>query len=291
MSLGQRASTASFVLVALLLVGSLAVFWGIHYFGYSAAYGWGKSAAIMVVALVILMQLEDRLKGPKVERWKPLAMLLFSVAVAMLTWAYASSVVAQENAAKTFMQDTLAFDHEASKPLQDIGARIMAFRQDDVVTAQNLTSRPDLQAAKQRVQDFEALVNERDAASRTYFDKTAQRYATLPEPARSQVMQGFQPMREGMASVYADMGKAQTQWADAVLALLNWADANNSSLRLEGGRVTAMNADTDSQFDALLGHVQEAQNNVNVVLDGADKRRLAMKQRSDEVTAEIKAAR
>jgi hypothetical protein len=291
MSIGRRLTSAAFIVSTLLLIASLTAFWGVHYFGPSSAYGWGKSALITGVALVLLVQLEDRFKGPKLDRLKPIAMLAVSVAVAALTWAYISGVLGENRSAKGLMEDAVAMDAVASKPGADVGARIMVFDQNSIITPQTLTSLEANAEAKERVQGYRSLIAEREATRQTYVATMTKYYSDFPPAQRDEALKNFGTMRDGLASVYADISKAQLQWVDSVTALLYWAAANNSRLRMEGARVSAADAEVDGQLHAQLLRVQASENNVNAVLDDTNKRRLALKQLSDETVARVKAAR
>jgi len=133
-----------------------------------------------------------------------------------------------------------------------------------------LASSSDLQAARGDLVRYRALLTERD---RLNADAAAQGHALLaglPQGGlREAMLRNEARLAEGGREIRAELLRTQVANADAMEAVIDWADRNHALVHLRGDKLAIDGRQNLDQFDALQAHLDATARSVQEAADRA----------------------
>jgi hypothetical protein len=161
---------------------------------------------------------------------------------------------------ETFARDVIDLNRRTVKAFTDLNKQFTALDVSTLLTPQHLTDHAGIDASRATLREFTKLVNERDAVIDRYFKNREAlfRTANIDEATRQAALQTFHEFTPKTEKTLEDFSAAQHDWADAVSAVLDFADANLGRHAVQDGQLMFPDQASLGQYRTLLSRVDAA---------------------------------
>jgi hypothetical protein len=212
--------------------------------------------------------------------------------VILITPHYGKAVAAGDSREqdKKLMTDFVAWQEREQVPFVELGHKFEQVDIEKVLTPTNLTTSAGMASARTTMTHYRALLAERNAVIGKYLSDLDQFVAAIPPgPNHDQAAASASSGRGDTVALYGGLDKAQSSQADAMTAMLDWADAQGGSLKMRDNQLLFANAKQQSELQTLLAQVTAADENVAAVNASIAKTQAAAKKTYDSAMDEAKA--
>ncbi|RDD81492.1 hypothetical protein DVJ77_09925 [Dyella tabacisoli] len=146
---------------------------------------------------------------------------------------------------------------ELRQHCERIGKAMAALPLNQMLSANNLSSKAGIQASRNALASFNSLLDEFDGAGNDYFKRVKNILLTLPPKEQAEAMHGFNTSYRLMNGAISDYVGTLRKIDDTTAAVLDLAQHNLGRTQLRNGKL-AMPHEVLTQFNALIAtlHIQ-----------------------------------
>jgi hypothetical protein len=175
----------------------------------------------------------------------------------LVAYDRAVDTIQEEALARRFLADAIAFQAGQAMRFKEFGQRFEQISLYQHLTPAGLTSPVSVEAGSAALEQYRALLYERNLLMQTYWAESAAFIEKLPEGRlKAGAMSTFGPNRSAVQDVYVMLDRAQLKHADAIGAIFEWAKTNSGEVSLRNGQILFSSAVQQQQLQALAADLE-----------------------------------
>lgn len=270
-------------LIALAFIGpSLATLSGLgnaFSVGEDIARTFGSLAGLMLVAWLVARKMGDLAKAK--------ARVVVGIVLCVVVGNNIAKMAKEEDVAHAFVREALVFQAQQQEIFEQFGKRFDEVTVTQYLTAEALASPAGVADGKAALENYRALLQERNLLLQTYLAESAALIARVPAgQARAGAESTYGPMREATEKLYKKVDRVESEHAAAIGAIFDWAAANNDKLGASNGELVFSSAKQQHELQTLVARLQTAENEAAAAAEEAQKMAAAELETKNRVNEE-----
>lgn len=193
----------------------------------------------------------------------------------------------QEDQAKSIVKQAMTFQAKHAEKFVDLGRRFDEVTVAQYLTLEGLTSTANVAAGKAALEQYRALLQERNLLLQTYLAEAVAFIGSLPAgEARTEAESVFGPNKEATEQLYKMLDRAQSDHAAAMGAIFDWATANSGKIEMRNGQLMFTTTAQQQELQSLANKLEAAENEVNVANEKAQAAQAAAMENNSRLQKE-----
>lgn len=198
--------------------------------GNSIGQSLGAMAGLMLLAWLATAKL-----GPI---GKANGRVAVGLVLCMLSFTHVAREIRDESDGKGVLRQVMALRLQKETQVADLGRRFNQVDLGKILMPENMTSKAGQAAARALLAKYRSLLAERRRLLTDNFTENERLLNGMPEGRmRTTAIAGLVAGRDSSAPIYADLDKTPTAEASAIEEVLNWAQAQGSTLGVRNGQL------------------------------------------------------
>lgn len=237
------------ILFALAMLGP----WASHLLGFSDAYSigmnigtiLGRTGFIALVAWLIARKSGDAEKAN--------ARMIVCLLACVVSGFVVVKTAREHEQAKSALRNALEYQQRDDMTFAEFFGRYEANTVTNHILPEVLVSPQRLEEAKRELQEYRALLDERKALIKKHVDGYPSIYAHLPSgKVKADFEKASGPRMEAVRTMYATLDHVESEYADVIHELFEWATVNRGQLSIQDGLIEASDKQQERVFIELL---------------------------------------
>lgn len=256
-------------LIALAFVGpSLLRVSGIG--GTQSAAAVGEDLGRTLGSLALLMLISWLITRSRSELAKAKGRLVVGILLCLVVGNNIANAAREEDQAKQFLRDAIAFQQKHSSKFADLGARFDKVNVVQYLTPAALTSKDGIAAGRAALEGYQSLLSERNLLLQTYLAEYERFLAAIPPgDMREGAIAGMGDNKENTERLYRLLDTTQSAHATSIRAVFDWAAANLGRVSVQNGQFMFQTQAQQSELQALAAKLEEAEKAVQSAVEVA----------------------
>lgn len=229
--------------------------------GVGTVYLAGQDVARAVGSLLVLSLIAWAATKNRTALGQANARVVVGLLLCMSIGTHLYDRAKNEELAKDFLRQALAFQEQQASKFNELGERFAAFDFNKVLTPANVATAAGLERAKAQMAQYRGLLRERRSMMQAYLQQADNLINTLPAgETRRAAAAPFEKGKTQTLELLEQLDAKQGAMADATESILQWGGSQAGKLRLDqAGNLVFTTPAQQSQMVTLLAKVQEAE--------------------------------
>ncbi len=256
--------------------------------GWGSAFSVGADFARTLGSLFVLALIAWLVTRKKSDLAKAKARVIVGIVLCVVVGNNIARMAKEEDVAKAFVHEALAFQAQHREKFENLDKRFQEVTVAQYLTAEALISPSGVTAGKAALERFRSLLQERNLLLQTYLSESVALISRVPAgETRAGAESSFGSARETVEKMYKTLDRVQGEQANAIGAILDWAEANNGKLAVHRGELVFSSAEQQQELQALVARLQAAEHEVNAAVDEAQQTEAVMTENRDRLKEEV----
>ncbi len=233
-------------------------------FKISTPYLVGQQIGTLCFITLVLLLIEKIATARRSALAKARFRTVIGILLCLVTSYATVNAIRDKAIGKRFLTDAIALQQRHEARFEELGQRLDKIDFAQYLTPAALVSATSIDAGQAEVARYRAMLVERETILQTNIGEANALVASLPKgPMRSAAETSAEPRIRAAAQIFKPLNASQSQYADAVVAILDWAKRNNGRMSVQDGHLVFETAEQLRELRQLSSKLQEVANVVD----------------------------